>query len=112
MDIEERWVPLMIAQTDDSIVAGECAQAPGTVTPVIDRNRCEGKAVCTSVCPYNVFTVGVLPVELRKILSWKGKLKGLGHGWKQAFATNAAACHGCGLCVANCPEQAIRLEKV
>jgi NAD-dependent dihydropyrimidine dehydrogenase PreA subunit len=41
----------------------------------------------------------------------KGKFKGFAHGWKQAFATNAAACEVCGLCIQACPENAISLRR-
>lgn len=88
-----------------------CRQAPGVMVPVIDRNRCEGKAACVVVCPTQVFVVGVLPPEERAALSWRGKLKGFGHGWRQAFAPNAAACEACGKCVEACPEQAITLAR-
>jgi NAD-dependent dihydropyrimidine dehydrogenase PreA subunit len=88
-----------------------CRQAPGVMVPVIDRNRCEGKADCVAVCPTNVFVVGVLPPGERAGMSWRGKLKGFGHGWKQAFTPNAAACEACGKCVEACPEEAIRLVR-
>jgi len=88
-----------------------CRQAPGVMVPVIDRNRCEGKAACVAVCPTQVFTVGVLPKEQRAGLSLRGRLKGFGHGWKQAFTPNAAACEACGKCVEACPEQAITLAR-
>jgi NAD-dependent dihydropyrimidine dehydrogenase PreA subunit len=81
------------------------------MVPVIDRNRCEGKAACVVVCPMHVFVVGVLPAEQRRALTLMGRLKGLGHGWKQAFTPNAAACEGCGKCVEACPESAIRLVR-
>ena len=95
----------MSAQTDD------CKQAPGAFRPVIDRNRCEGKSDCVKACPYEVFTVAVLPAEQRKGLTFPGRLKGAAHGWKQALTPNAEACHACGLCVAACPEQAITLAR-
>lgn len=91
----------------------DCKQAPGMFMPVIDRNRCEGKEDCVKVCPYDVFTIGKVQPEQRKglSLSLRGKLKGYAHRWQQAFATNADACHACGLCVAACPEQAITLTR-
>lgn len=89
----------------------ECKQAPGIFRPLIDRNRCEGKKECVAVCPYDVFTMGTLPKEQRAGLSLRGKLKGMAHRWQQAFATNADACHACGLCVAACPEKAITLTR-
>jgi len=90
----------------------DCKQAPGMFMPVIDRNRCEGKEDCVKVCPYDVFTIGKVEPEQRKGLSLRGKLKGYAHRWQQAFATNADACHACGLCVAACPEKAITLSRV
>ncbi len=88
-----------------------CRQAPGVMVPVIERNRCEGKAACVAVCPTNVFVIGVLPKEQRSALSLRGRLKGFGHGWKQAFTPNAAACEACGKCVEACPEEAISLVR-
>lgn len=89
----------------------ECPQPAGAFHPVIDRNRCEGKAECVKVCPVNVFEMGVLPQRERKPLTLIGKMKGFAHGWSQAFAVNAAACEACGLCVKNCPEKAITLAR-
>jgi NAD-dependent dihydropyrimidine dehydrogenase PreA subunit len=92
---------------DDSV----CKHPPGLMVPVIDRNRCEGKAACVTVCPRQVFTLGVLPPAGRTGLSLRGKVKGFAHGWKQAFAPNASACEACGRCVEACPEGAIRLVR-
>ena len=91
--------------------ADACKHEPGRFAPVINRNRCEGKEDCAAVCPYQVFTIGKLPADERGQLTLLGKLKGFAHGWQQAFASNADACHACGLCVAACPEQAITLVK-
>jgi len=81
------------------------------VTPHIDRNRCEGKAVCVQVCPYKVFELRVLSAAEAGPLSLKGRLKRLMHGGRQAVAVRAGDCHACGLCVKECPEEAIRLVK-
>jgi 4Fe-4S ferredoxin len=89
----------------------DCKQAPGVIRPFIDRNRCEGKKECVAVCPYDVFTMATVPSALRGGLSLRGKLKGYAHRWQQAFATNADACHACGLCVSACPEKAITLGR-
>jgi NAD-dependent dihydropyrimidine dehydrogenase PreA subunit len=83
----------------------------GLLAPVIDRNRCEGKEDCVRVCPYDVFEIGTLTAEQRSGLSFKGRLKAWAHGGKQAFAVSAAECHGCGLCVKACPEDAIKLAR-
>jgi 4Fe-4S ferredoxin len=88
-----------------------CAAPAGEFAPIIDRNRCEGTQECVALCPYQVFTMGILPPEKRGALSFRGKLKGYAHRWRQAFATNADACHACGLCVAACPEKAITLGR-
>jgi 4Fe-4S ferredoxin len=80
------------------------------VVPVIDRNRCEGKEDCVPVCPYQVFEMGTLSPDERRGLSLSGKLKGFFHRYRQSFATGAARCHACGLCVTACPEKAISLS--
>ena len=87
----------------------ECAGRSGSVVPVIDRNRCEGKSACVEVCPYHVFELRTLEPEDRAALSLVGRLKAWVHSGKQAYATGSEDCHACGLCVAACPEQAIRL---
>jgi NAD-dependent dihydropyrimidine dehydrogenase PreA subunit len=88
----------------------DCKQEPGVFAPIIDRNKCEGKADCVKVCPYAVFTMGILPKEERADLALIGKIKGFGHGWEQSFATNVGGCRACGLCVQSCPEKAITLN--
>lgn len=90
----------------------DCQQAAGTFHPVIDRNRCEGKAECVKVCPVSVFSVGTLPKNERSGLSIRGKLKGLAHRWQQALLVNPQACEACGLCIKTCPEKAISLKRV
>ena len=89
----------------------DCKHEAGTFAPVIDRNRCEGKEDCVAVCPYQVFTMGRLRSAERRGLTFLGKVKGFAHRWHQSFATNAEACHACGLCVTACPEKAITLAR-
>jgi NAD-dependent dihydropyrimidine dehydrogenase PreA subunit len=89
-----------------------CKQPAGAFLPVINRNRCEGKEDCVRVCPYEVFEVRLLSDHERGALSIGSRLKAWVHGNRQAFAVNAAECHACGLCVAACPEHAIKLERV
>lgn len=98
------------SKKDDSLI--ECKQEPGVFIPFVNRERCEGKAECAAVCPFDVFTIGILPQEDRTGLSLRGKIKGYGHGWKQALVTNGAACRECGECVKYCPENAITLKRV
>ena len=93
------------------MTAPDCRHDAGKFTPVIDRNRCEGKEACVAVCPYHVFTMGTLPSAERRGLTLLGKVKGVVHRWHQSFATNAEACHACGLCVTACPEKAIALAR-
>ncbi|ESQ76177.1 ferredoxin family protein [Asticcacaulis sp. AC402] len=88
-----------------------CLQTPGVVKPVIDRDRCDGKADCVDVCPYNVFELGIMPPEQRTGLGFMTHVRGALNGWKQSFAVRAEACRACGLCVSACPEKAIRLQR-
>jgi NAD-dependent dihydropyrimidine dehydrogenase PreA subunit len=87
----------------------ECKGEAGKVAPVVDRNRCEAKGDCVDVCPYDVFEIRPLAAADRAALSFVGKLKAFVHGNKQAYVVRGAACHACQLCVAACPEHAIRL---
>jgi NAD-dependent dihydropyrimidine dehydrogenase PreA subunit len=79
--------------------------------PVINRNKCEGKADCVAVCPVKVFAVQTLPKEQRVNVSLIGKMKGYAHKWQQAVLVLPDACEGCGLCVRSCPESAITLTR-
>ena len=88
-----------------------CAESPGRVRPHVDRNRCEAKAECVRVCPYDVFELRSLGPQDKAGMSLRGRLKALVHGGRQAFVVRPEACHACGLCVAACPERAITLEK-
>jgi 4Fe-4S ferredoxin len=88
-----------------------CRQIPGIFTPVINRNRCEGKGPCVPACPYDVLALGILTYQDRADLSFKGKIKAFAHGGKQAFAVQPDQCAACGLCVAICPEKAITLVR-
>jgi 4Fe-4S ferredoxin len=90
-------------------MANECAGNPGTVAPVVDRNRCEGEEQCVQVCPYNVFEVRVLAPAERSELPLLGRLKAWAHGNRQAFVVRPADCHACRLCITACPEQALHL---
>ena len=77
--------------------------------PLIDRNRCEGKAACVEVCPYDVFDIAVLSTAERRELSLIGRIRALVHGGVQAVLVNPDQCHACGLCVKACPEDALTL---
>ena len=94
------------------MAAEDCKQPAGVVAPVIDSHRCEGKDDCVRVCPYDVFEVRKLHDEERAALPFFVRIKVALHGGRQAFAVHADQCHACGLCVAACPEKAIRLARI
>jgi len=95
---------------DDHVpLPASCGPDSGRVIPVVDRNRCEGKADCVTVCPYDVFEIQSVSREVRSDLSLLGRVKLAVHGGKQAFASGADDCHACGVCVEACPENAISL---
>jgi NAD-dependent dihydropyrimidine dehydrogenase PreA subunit len=79
--------------------------------PKVDRRRCEGKADCVAVCPYDVFTVGPIDEAEYRALPALVRLKLFVHGKKTAFTPKAEACRACGLCVVACPEKAITLVR-
>jgi 4Fe-4S ferredoxin len=89
-----------------------CPSEAGVVRPVIDRNRCEAKAACVAVCPYQVFAIGALTPEQRSGLSLRGRIKAFVHGGRQALVVRGDDCHACGRCVPACPEGAISLERL
>lgn len=78
---------------------------------MIDRNRCEGKADCVAVCPFDVFEIATVAKADRAQLSLVGRIRLAAHGGQQAYAVNAADCHACGRCVSECPESAITLTR-
>jgi 4Fe-4S ferredoxin len=97
------------AVSDRTPLASDCKSERGIIRPEVDARRCEGKGQCVAVCPYDVFEVGRLADEAFNAMPFRVKLKLWAHGRKTAYTPNAEACRACGLCVAACPEQAIRL---
>jgi 4Fe-4S ferredoxin len=89
------------------LAAGE----PGAFRPNVDASRCEGKDDCAEVCPFDVFDVGPIDINVYSRLSLMSKVKLRVHGMRTATAPRADACHACGLCVVACPERAIELKR-
>lgn len=89
-----------------------CPQLAGVFAPVVDRNRCEGKADCVRVCPLAVFEVRRIDDADFAALSMLGKLKSMAHRRQTAYTPNADDCEACGECVKACPEKAIKLRRV
>jgi len=90
----------------------ECRAEPREFGPVVDRGKCEGKAECVDVCPFNVFEVRRIDDADFARLGVFGKLKSMAHGRKTAYMPRASACQACGKCVEACPEKAIKLSRV
>jgi 4Fe-4S ferredoxin len=88
-----------------------CKQPPGTIMPVVNLKRCEGKGDCVEVCPENVFRVQRIEAADYRDLNAFHKFKLRVHGMQVAYTPNAEACQSCGLCVSACPEQAITLRR-
>jgi 4Fe-4S ferredoxin len=89
-----------------------CKQEPGVLKPVVNRSRCEGKNDCVEVCPYGIFEVRRMDDADFATLGLIAKFKSMAHRRMTAYTPNEDACRACGLCVAACPEKAIKLERV
>jgi len=98
--------------TSEKRTPDDCGDLAGKVAPVVDRDRCEGKADCVRVCPFDVFEIGTLTREQRAELSLFGRVKAWAHGNKQAFVVKPLDCHACQLCVRACPEHALHLAPI
>jgi 4Fe-4S ferredoxin len=99
------------AVSDAAKAQDVCHEMAAKVMPVINPNRCEAKAHCVAVCPYNVFEIRALTPKELGVLTFATRIKIRIHGGKQAFVVRGDACHACGLCVTACPEKAITLAK-
>ena len=97
------------AARDPSRPGEHCKAEPNRYEPRVDRNRCEGKADCVAVCPFNVFDVRRIEDDDFRGLSFLGRMKSRAHKRLTAYTPNADSCRACGLCVVACPEDAIVL---
>ena len=88
-----------------------CRRPAGVVHPMIEARRCEGKGDCLRICPYDVFEVRKLTRDESRALPLIARFKVAAHGGRQGFVARPEQCHACGLCVAACPEDAIRLTR-
>jgi 4Fe-4S ferredoxin len=88
-----------------------CKAPPGAYVPRVDRAKCEGKADCAEVCPYDVFKVRRMDDRDFEALGFVAKLKSRAHGRKTAYTPKEDLCQACGLCVVACPEKAITLVR-
>lgn len=100
------------AANDPQRPGEECKAPPGLWRPVVDRQRCEGKADCLEVCPYDVFAIGPIDEAEYAEMPALVRFKLWVHGKKTAHTPNAKDCRACGLCVVACPERAITLVSV
>jgi 4Fe-4S ferredoxin len=89
-----------------------CKQPPGTLVPIVNLKRCEGKGDCADVCPEDVFVIRRIDDEDYQGLAALNRFKLRVHGMKVAYTPNADACRACGLCVSACPEHAITLARM
>ncbi len=91
--------------------AQDCPQPPGRYVPVVNRNRCEGKQDCVTVCPCQVFEMRILSEADKGTMPFFSRFKARVHGNRQAFAARANDCQACALCITACPESAITLQR-
>ena len=89
----------------------DCKQPRGIVAPVVNFDRCEGKADCSVVCPENVFEIRRIETADYQRLGTLQRIKLRVHGMTVAYTPNEDACRACGLCVTACPERAITLVR-
>jgi heterodisulfide reductase subunit A-like polyferredoxin len=62
---------------------------------VVDPQKCVGCLTCVRICPYGVPKMALEQVGVGKIVG--------------AAYIESAVCHGCGICVSECPARAIQL---
>ena len=98
------------AASDPKRPGEACKAPPASYVPAVDLSRCEGKADCAEVCPYDVFEIGRIDDAVYRALPVMSRFKLWVHGKQIAHTPRADACQACGLCVVACPEHAITLR--
>jgi len=93
--IEESIIQAQAAASRASIVLSKDTLKAGGSVSVVTQNQCTGCLTCVRVCPFEV------PV-IQKDVPGAGGILG-------AAYIEPAVCQGCGICVAECPAQAIDL---
>jgi heterodisulfide reductase subunit A-like polyferredoxin len=93
--IEESIIQAKAAASRASIILSKDSLKAGGSVSVVDQFNCTGCLTCVRVCPFDV------PV-IQKDIPGAGKILG-------AAFIEPAICQGCGICVAECPAQAIDL---
>jgi 4Fe-4S ferredoxin len=99
------------AAADPERPGEKCRAAPGAWKPIVERGKCEGKAACVDVCPYDVFEVKPIDEAEYRAQPAFTRFRLWMHGKKTATTPRAQACQACGLCVVACPEDAISLVR-
>ncbi|MCJ7737890.1 MAG: FAD-dependent oxidoreductase, partial [Anaerolineae bacterium] len=93
--IDETMVQAQAAAARAMTIVSRDVLEVGGIVAEVDTDKCVGCLTCVRLCPYDVPQVGV-------------DFQGAG-GIVGAAYIESAMCHGCGICVAECPARAIQL---
>lgn len=70
---------------------------------VVDKEKCKACGKCIAVCPKNI--ISMIPKSAKQVVACSSTDKG-----PVAMKACTVACIGCGICVKNCPAEAIKVE--
>lgn len=70
---------------------------------VVDKEKCKACGKCIAVCPKKI--ISLIPKNAKQAVACSSTDKG-----PVAMKACAVACIGCGICVKNCPAEAIKVE--